>query len=79
MLNNVWITLIIISIGTTPNRMLFNPTDIPNNVRTIPNIFKILKGQNRMILIHLYITKCPEGPEYCFDRYNPESNAIQPD
>jgi len=32
-----------------------------------------------MILIHLYTTQCPEGPEYCFDRYNPESNAIQPD
>jgi len=32
-----------------------------------------------MILIHLYITQCPEGPEYCFDWYNPESNAIQPD
>ena len=39
MLNNVWITLNIISIGTTQNRMLFNPTDIPNNVRTMPNIF----------------------------------------
>jgi len=47
MLNNVWITLNIISIGTTPNRMLFNPTDIPNNVRTIPNNFKILKCPNQ--------------------------------
>jgi len=39
MLNNVWITLNIISIGTTPNQMLFNPTDILENVRTIPNNF----------------------------------------
>jgi len=39
MQNNVWIKLNIILIGTTPNRMLFNPTDIRNNVRTIPNIF----------------------------------------
>ena len=39
MLNNVWITLNIISIGTPPNWMLFNPTGIPDNVRTIPNNF----------------------------------------
>jgi len=31
------------------------------------------------MLIHLNITQCPEGPEYCFDWYNPESDAIQPD
>jgi len=37
--NDVWIKLNIISIGTTPNRMLLNPTDIRNNIRTIPNIF----------------------------------------
>jgi len=39
MLNNVWITLNIILIGTTSNQMLFNPTDILENVRTIPNNF----------------------------------------
>ena len=61
-----------------PNRMLFNPTEIPENVRTIPNNLN-LKGRNQMILIHVYITQCPEGPEYCFNWYNPESDAIQPD
>jgi len=37
--NDVWIELNIISIGTTPNQMLFNLTEIRNNVWTIPNIF----------------------------------------
>jgi len=44
--SDVWIKLYIISIGKIPNRMLFNPTDIPNNVRTIPNNFKKLKCPN---------------------------------
>ena len=39
MLNNVWITLNIILIGTTPNQVLFNPTDVLENVRTNPNNF----------------------------------------
>ena len=46
MLNNVWMTLNIISIGTTLNQMLFNLTDTRNNVQTIPNNFKILKCLN---------------------------------
>jgi len=37
--DNVWIELNIISIGTTLNQMLFNLTDIWNNVWTIPNNF----------------------------------------
>src|SRR6266540_2777562 len=77
--NNVRIALNIISIGQNPNRMLFNPTDIRDNVRTIPNNFQILKGRNRMILIHLYTTQCPEGPEYYFIVNYPESASIQSD
>ena len=59
----------------TPNWMLFNPTEIPENVRTIPNNFKSQGSESDDI----NITQCPEGPEYCFDRYNPESDAIQLD
>ncbi len=60
-----------------PNQMLFNLTDIRDNVRTIPNNFQILKGRNRMILIHLYTTQCPEGPEYYVIVNYPESASIQ--
>jgi len=52
--NNVWIALNIISISKTPRRMLFNLTDIPNNVRTIPNFFWIWKYQNRIYTLTLY-------------------------
>jgi len=38
-LNNAQMGLNFISIGKTPNWSLFNPTEIPDNDRTIPNIF----------------------------------------
>ena len=79
MLNNAWMGLNFISIGKIPNRSLLNPTGIPDNVRTIPNNFWILKSRNRIILIHLYTIQCAEGPKYYFIVNYSESASIQSD
>ena len=50
-LNNVRMSLNIISISQSPNRMLFDPTDTPDNVRPIQNRFCILKSQNCMYML----------------------------
>jgi hypothetical protein len=38
--NNVWMDPNIILIGNTPNRILFDPIDTPDDVRTIQIIFE---------------------------------------
>ena len=54
----------IILIGQTPSRMLFNPTDTPDTVRTIWNNFLIVKNRNCMIFTHLH-SGCARILFYC--------------
>ncbi len=67
----------IISIGQSPNRMLFDPTDTPDNVRPIQNNFWIIQNLNPVILAHLHITHCLNGPEFYFILKYPELAYIQ--
>jgi len=55
-LNNAWMGLNFIAIGKTPNRSLFNPTGIPDNVRTIPN--NPQKSESDNINPFIYYTMC---------------------
>jgi len=52
--NSVWMDQNIILIGQTLNQMLFNPIDIPDNVRTIPDNFWMGKSRNQMLCTLLH-------------------------